>query len=403
MSKPGQTAWRVAARAVGELALGLLLSGCVAGTAYRPPLRVGLVAPLSGPSGASGEAIQRGMLLAADEVNAQGGVLGRPLAIVTRDVKNDPAAGVAALLELVAQEQIVAVFGGIYGPVMLGQLDTLHTLRLPLINVWSSVPGITDNGRSPNYAFRASASDYYADEFLARYAVTVVGSHQPGVIADTTAWGDSNVAGLTDWFGRLGTPPVAIERFPQGDLNTLPQVGRLRDAGADVLVMVPDAADGAAIVRATVALGWRVPIVSHWGISGGAFVQRGGIENVEGVSTLQTFSFHAPRSAKSEQVLRAYHARFGTRTVDEVAAPVGVAHGYDGLHLLARAIEQAGSAEGPALQAALERLAPYDGLVKRYAPAFTPTDHDALHAEDYLMGVWTNGRLVPAQKARLQP
>jgi branched-chain amino acid transport system substrate-binding protein len=388
--------------ALGAL-LGLALGGCGRGGTGEPPLTVGLVAPMSGPSGASGEAIQRGMLLAVEEINAAGGALGRPLAVVTRDVKNDPPAGDAALRDLSQRDHIIAVFGGIYGPVMLGQLDALHELKIPLINAWSSVPGITDNGRAPNYAFRVSASDYYADEFLARYAVQVVGTQRPGVLADTTAWGDANVAGLNTWLGQLGRLPVAVERFDQGDTNMTRQLTRLRDAGADALVMIPDAADGAAIARGLVALGWKVPVVSHWGISGGAFVDRAGVENVEDVLTLQTYSFAGPQSPKGQQVLAAYHKQFGTRRTEEVQAQVGVAHGYDGMHLLTMALRQAGSAEGPGVRAALEQLPAYDGLVKRYAPAFTPTDHDALHAEDYLMAVWRGGRLVPADRPRIAP
>jgi branched-chain amino acid transport system substrate-binding protein len=51
---------------------------------------------------------------------------------------------------------------------------------------------------------------------------------------------------------------------------------------------------------------------------------------------------------------------------------------------------------------ALERLEPHDGLVKRYAPAFTPERHDALLAEDYMMAVWQGGRLVPAPQPRMK-
>jgi len=374
----------------------LLGGGCVAGAATSAPIKVGLVAPLSGPSGASGEAIQRGMLLAAAELNAAGGVLGRPLAVVARDVPNDPPAGVAALRELVEREQIVAIFGGIYGPVMLEQLDAVSELRLPLIDAWSSVPGITRNGRDPNYAFRVTASDDDADEFLARYTVEVVGARQPGVLADTTAWGDANVAGLTEWLGRLGARPADVERFAQGDHDMRQQLQRLRAAGADALIMVPDVADGAAIVRGLVTLGWQPPVVSHWGISGGAFVERAGVENAAGVLTLQTYSFYGPQAPKGQAVLDAYQKQFGTRRVEKVPAQMGVAHGYDGLHLLARALQQAGTTDGPAVRGALEWLEPYEGVVKRYAPAFTPTDHDALHAEDYLMAVWQGGRLVPA-------
>jgi branched-chain amino acid transport system substrate-binding protein len=95
---------------------------------------------------------------------------------------------------------------------------------------------------------------------------------------------------------------------------------------------------------------------------------------------------------------RAYHARFGTR---RGSVPIAVASSYDGVHLLARAIRQAGTTDGSRIRAALEELEPYDGLMKRYAPAFTSERHDALLTEDYLMAIWQEGRLVPAPQSRL--
>ena len=100
-------------------------------------------------------------------------------------------------------------------------------------------------------------------------------------------------------------------------------------------------------------------------------------------------------------MLRAYHTRFGTRRVEEVRVPIAVASSYDGVQLLARAIHQAGTTEGSQICVALESLEPYDGLMKRYAPAFTSERHDALLTEDYLMAVWQEGRLVPAPQPRL--
>lgn len=382
--------------------LGLtIMSACKAGTPTGAPVKIGLIAPLSGGLAASGEAIQRGMLLAMEEVNREGGVLGRPLALVARDVQNDQAAGVAALRELAGKDSIVAVFGGIFSPVMLAQIDAIHELRIPLINPWGSVTGITKNGRNPNYAFRVSVSDEYADEFLARYAIEITRARRPGIIADTTAWGDSNVAGLNDWLSRLGVAPAGVERFDQGDTNMSRQVDRLRRAGADSLLMVANAPEGAAIVRGMVTLGWKVPVISHWGISGGRFVELAGVDHAEGVFTLQTYSFFGSQSSRGEALTKAYHARFGTRKAEEILAPVGVAHGYDGVHLLARAIRKARTTDGPKVREALERLEPYDGLLKRYAPPFTPERHDALVAADYIMAVWQGGRLVPAPKSRL--
>jgi branched-chain amino acid transport system substrate-binding protein len=393
--------WRSSLISMLGVLLGLLVTACQVDTPTGTPITVGLIAPLSGGSAAAGEAIQRGMLLAIEEVNRAGGVLGRRLALVVRDVQNDSAAGVAALRDLVQQHGIVAVFGGIFSPVMLAQLDEIHASQIPLINPWGSATAITRNGRTPNYAFRVSAIDEEAGEFLVRYALDIVGSRRPGIIAETTAWGDSNVASLTDWLARLGIPSAGIERFDQGDTNMNRQLSRLQNRGADTLLLVATAPEGAAIVRGLASIGWKTPVVSHWGISGGPFVELAGVDNAEGILTFQTYSFFGPLSAKGQAVLQAYHTRFKTRRVEEILAPVGVAHGYDGVHLLVRAIRLARTTEGPQVRDALERLDPYDGLIKRYAPAFTPERHDALLAADYMMAIWQNGRLVPAPRPRL--
>jgi branched-chain amino acid transport system substrate-binding protein len=381
--------------------LGLLVTACQVNTPADTPIAVGLIAPLSGGSAASGEAIQRGMLLAIDEVNRAGGALGRRLSLVVRDVQNDPAAGVAALQDLIQRHGIIAVFGGSFSPVMLAQLDQIHANQIILINPWGSATAITRNGRTPNYVFRVSAIDEEADEFLVRYSLELVGARRPGIIADTTAWGDSNVASLTHWLARLGSGPAGVERFVQGDTNMNHQLSRLRAGGADALLLIANAPEGAAIVRGLATLGWKTPVVSHWGISAGSFVELAGVENAEGVLMLQTYSFFGPQSAKGKVVLQAYHQRFKTRRVEEVLAPVGVAHGYDGVHLLVRAIRRAKTTVGPQVRDALERLDAYDGLIKRYDPAFTPERHDALLAADYLMTVWQSGRLVPAPRPRL--
>ncbi|HXH13655.1 MAG TPA: ABC transporter substrate-binding protein [Alphaproteobacteria bacterium] len=381
--------------------LSLWLMSCTGEREAAPAIPIGLIAPLSGSLAAAGQAIQRGMLLALDEINRDGGILGRQLTLVVRDVDNDPAAGVAALQELVHQHGIAAVFSGTFSPVILAQLDAIHALHLPLINPLGSVTAIVQNGRRPNYAFRVAMSDEYANEFLVRYAIEVVGARHPGIIADTTAWGDSNVAGLTTWLAQLGATAAGVERFDQGDTTMHHALNRLRAAGADALLLVANAPEAAAIIRGMVVLGWKVPVISHSGPSVGRFVELAGIANVEGVLTLQTFSFSGPLSPKAEAVLRAYHARFGTHRVEEVSVPIAVASSYDGVHLLARAIRQAGSTEGPKIREALEHLDPYDGLIKRYAPAFTVQYHDALRAEDYLMAVWREGRLVPAVQPKL--
>jgi ABC-type branched-subunit amino acid transport system substrate-binding protein len=279
--------------------LGVLGLACQATPASKLPIRVGLVAPLSGDSAAAGEAVERGMLLAIDEVNASGGVLGRPLEVVARDVANDPVAGVTALKELAQQQQVVAVFGSKFSPVIMAQIEPLHDLKIPLIDVGGSLQTIVQNGHTPNYAFRVSMNDADANEFLAHYALRVVGSHAVGVVAVNNVWGEANATSLADWLTRAGLPPTASERINEGATDVSRQIERLRASNADAVILAGSAPEAAAVVRAMTAQSWHVPLLTTWSVSGGDFVERAGVENTDGGLTLQTFSFFGQLSPKA--------------------------------------------------------------------------------------------------------
>jgi branched-chain amino acid transport system substrate-binding protein len=82
----------------------------------------------------------------------------------------------------------------------------------------------------------------------------------------------------------------------------------------------------------------------------------------------------------------------------DVIAPVGTANAYDAMHLLARAIQTAGSTEGPKVREAMLKIGRYDGLIKTYDPAFTAENHDALNENDYVMVHFTDkGEIVPVK------
>jgi branched-chain amino acid transport system substrate-binding protein len=383
------------------IASGLIFSACQGNKPQGEPVTLGLIAPMTGPLASSGEAIQRGMLLAMDEINTDGGVLGRPMELRARDVPNNPEKGIEALRDMVQNDGITAVFGGIFSPVMVAQLDTLQELQVPLINPWGSMTAITKNGQDPNYAFRVSVSDEQADEFLVRYAAEVLGVRRPGILADTSDWGEANLDGIRLWLAKLGLEEAGVVRFDQGETDMRAGLEKLKETGADSLLMVANAPEGASIARSRALLDWEVPVVSHWGISGGRFADMAGSDNIHDIYTLQTISFYGDLSLRQEIFLQSYQNRFGVQKPEEILSPVGVAHGYDGVYLLALALERAGSTEGNRVQQALENLGEYQGLVKTYQRPFSPTSHDALLAEDYIMTVWSEGHLIPAPQPGL--
>ncbi|HYR40769.1 MAG TPA: ABC transporter substrate-binding protein [Methylomirabilota bacterium] len=362
----------------------------------KEPVKIGLSAAVSGGSAASGEAIKRGLQIAIDEINAKGGVLGgRKLELVVRDDEGNPQKGVTIARELVEREKVVAVFGGLHTTVALAQVPVWHELKTPYMGAWAAGTNITRNGQTPNYVFRVSANDDYVDRFLSRYAMETMKKSKPGLLLENTPWGQSNETGLTKWFGEKGIKAVGVERFNWGDPDMSPQLLRLKNAGADHIVLVANAPEGAQVLRSKAKLGWDTAMISHWGISGGRFAELTG-DLSEGVTFLQTYTFFGKQNERGQLVLKVLREKHGIKEPGDVIAPVGTANAYDGLHLVALAIEQAGATDGSKVRDALESLkSEYKGLIKSYKRPFTAEQHDALTDEDYVMVVWKGGKIVP--------
>lgn len=361
----------------------------------QAPVKVALVAAMSGGSALSGEAIKRGLTVAIDEINARGGVLGgRPVALVIRDEEGNPSKGVTAARDVIEREGAVVVFGGLHSPVGLAMLPVFHELKVPYVGTWAAATNITRNGRQPNFMFRVSANDDAVDHFLVK-RVMANGGRKPGIILENTPWGASNQEGLTKWFNQAGIKPVGIEKFNWNDPDMSPQLLRLKNGGADSLVLVANAPEGAQVVKSKAKIAWNVPIVSHWGISGGRFPELTG-ELSESVVFVQTYSFFGKQSAVGERVIGALKAKYGLKGPEDILAPVGTANAYDAMHLVALAIDKAGAADGAKIRDALENLGEYRGLIKTYRRPFTPTQHEALTENDYVLVTWRQGKIVPA-------
>ncbi|MEM8807089.1 MAG: ABC transporter substrate-binding protein [Cyanobacteria bacterium P01_G01_bin.38] len=359
------------------------------------PIKLGLVAAITGPSALSGESITRGLEVAIDEINGNGGVMGgRPIELVIRDDESTPAKGVAAVRELIEQEKVAVVFGGLDSPVSLAMLPVIHELETPYMGVWAAATGITRNDFDPNYAFRVSANDNIVDNFLTRYASEENGATKVGLVLINNPWGESNQKGFEQWAPEHNLEIVGVEKFNDGDTDISAQLSRLRDGGAETLLLVANAAPGAQMMKSLSRLNWDVPVISHWGISGGRFPELAG-EAAGKVTFVQTYSFFGEQSPVGERVLAALEEKYGLAGPEEILAPVGTANAYDAMHLVALALETAGDVDGPKLREAFYNLPTYEGLIKTYDPAFTPDNHDALGAFDYILVQWDGNKIVP--------
>lgn len=402
LSASPRTLRRLGILAFLSLLLVLLsgLAGRTAGAAAPQPVLLGIDGEFGLDNSTSAQAVELGMRAAIAEINAAGGVLhGRPLALVTKDNRSIPARGIRNIQEFAAMPELVAVFGGRFSPVVIEELPTLRTTHTLFMAPWSAADVIVDNDMHPNYVFRLSLRDSLAMPKLLQTAQRR-GLQRVGLLLTNTSWGRSNATAATRAADRMPAMKiVGTSWYNWRDTSLVDNYQHLRAAGAQAIVLVANDDEAAILVREVAALPkeQRLPILSHWGVTGGEFAAQAGpaLQQVD-LSVIQTFSFFRADPARVRRLLDSAAKVSKVRRIEDIKAPVGAAHAYDLTHILALALDRAGSTDRSKVRDALEHLGTYRGLVKTYAPPFTPARHEALGPDELLLARFrADGVLVP--------
>jgi branched-chain amino acid transport system substrate-binding protein len=378
----------------------LLVLSTVCARAEPTPVRVGLDAEFGLDNSTSAQAVELGLRTAIAEINRAGGVLGgRPVELVTKDHRSIPARGIRNIEEFARMPELVAVFGGRFSPVIIEELPTLKATKTLFLAPWSSADIIIDNEMRPNYVFRLSLRDSLAMPKLLQTAHKR-GLGRVGLLLTNTSWGRSNLA-AAEKFAAANKQLTIVKTawYNWRDQTLVAKYQALRSAGAQSVILVANDDEAAVLVREVAALpkNERIPILSHWGVTGGEFVKQAGPAlNAVDFSVIQTFSFFRADKTQLARFMRSVATVSPVRRIEDIRGPVGVAHAYDLMHILAKAIDLAGSTERKAVRDALEKVRAHRGLIKTYAPPFTPARHEALGARELLIARYReDGVLVP--------
>lgn len=373
-------------------AVGAFRNVRAAAPATGPSLSIGIDAEFSHVTSTSAQAIERGASIAVDEINAAGGVLkGRPLALIKRDNRGVPTRAVENLRELSAMPDLVAVLTGKFSPAVVECVPIAHELKLPLLAPWSAADEIIDHSLKPSYTFRLSLRDSWALPVMIRHA-TRKGAKRLAILLPNSSWGRSSLrAAQAHLATQRASSLVHTAWYNWGDKSVLAPYRAAVQAGAQALLLVANEADGAPLVRevAELPVAERVPIAAHWGVTGGEFPKLAGpgLHELD-FAVVQTYSFIGAKGPVAQRVLAALRDKYGVADPRRIASPVGLAHAYDLVHILARAINLAGATDRAAVRGALERVRNVDGLVRRYAAPFTPERHEALSPEQVFMAAY---------------
>jgi branched-chain amino acid transport system substrate-binding protein len=379
-----------------KISAALALAGLSTLAMAADPIKIGVDGPFTGGSSSMGVSMRDGVRLATDEINKAGGVLGRQLLLVERDDEAKNERGVQIAQELINKEKVVAAVGYINTGVALASQRFFQEAKIPVMNNVATGSIVTHQfDKDPdNYIFRNAAHDSIQAPMVVEEAIVRRGFKKVAILADSTNYGQLGREDLEKALAAKGIKAVAVEKFNIKDVDMTAQLLKAKEAGAEAVLTYGIGPELAQIANGMTKLGWKVPMIGSWTLSMANYIDNAG-PGGEGARMPQTF-IQEPTTPKRQSFIIAYLKTFNPKNA-RIDSPVSAAQGYDSVYLLAAAIKQANSTDGPKIKAALEDLkTPVEGVVTTYNKPFTKTDHDAITANIPVIGEVKGQRVVYA-------
>ncbi|OAK62192.1 branched-chain amino acid ABC transporter substrate-binding protein [Variovorax paradoxus] len=348
------------------------------------------------PSAQSGQAAVLGMEAAIADINAAGGVLGKKLALVTRDDVSAPPKSIQNMSDLIDNEKVVAVFGPTNSGNAMAWKHIANQKKIPVLGNVGSGTDITKpmSPGADNYMFRVSMVDREQVAALMAYVKkNTAGSKVVGLMAETTGYGQGGLKDMEEIAKLQDIKIAATERFGVGDTDMTSQLSKMKAANVDTVVVWAQGTPIAQLVRSMEKINYFPLTLTSWAADNITFYDAAGKALAEKPIFMRTVS--ETRTPAQQKLFD----RIGSK----LKAPGSFSfalHGYDSMQLLAQAMKQANSTDGAAVRAALEDLkTPVQGVLKTYDKPFSKTNHEALTAKDLVWIRWKDGKLLPYSDA----
>ena len=321
--------------------------------AAQETIKIGEYASLTGKEAAFGQSSHKGTLLAVEEINAAGGVLGRKIELITEDNQSKQGESATIVKKLIFRDKVVGILGEVASMRSLEAAPICQAYKTPMISPSSTNPKVTEIG---NYIFRVCFIDPFQGTVMAKFAKNTLKIHRVAVLTSVSS---AYSVGLAKYFKEQftsdGGEVVIEQKFTEGDKDFNAQLTAIKAAGVEGIFVPGYYTEAALICRQARELDMSVPLFGGDGWEAPELIQIGGTA-VEGCY----YSTHYSPQVNTPAV-RAFVARFGARYDGEVPDAMA-ALGYDSALVMADAIRRAGSTEGPAIRDALAATRNFQGV-----------------------------------------
>jgi branched-chain amino acid transport system substrate-binding protein len=325
------------------------LVAALAGLIFAPslsaqePIKIGQFASLTGKEASLGQSSNKGTMMAIDDLNAAGGVLGRPLLLVTEDTQSKPGETATVVKKLISRDKVVALLGEVASSRSLEAAPIAQAAKVPMISPASTNPKVTETGA---YIFRTCFIDPFQGPVMARFAREHLKAKRVAlVVSNSSAYSIGLAKFFRESFVANGGTIVLEQKYSEGDKDFKAQLTAIKAAGVDAVFNPGYYNEGALIVRQARDLGLTLPIFGADSWEAQALIDLGG-KAIEGAYLCSHYSPDDP-SPRVQNFVAAYKKRFGS-TPDSNASL-----GYDSVLVLVDAIRRAGTTERNALREAI--------------------------------------------------
>jgi branched-chain amino acid transport system substrate-binding protein len=242
--------------------LGLAAAFTLMGAVHAQPIKIAFLSSLSGPFTPWGIQVRDGMKLAIAEINAAGGVNGRPMELVERDDRNNASEGVTAFKYLVEREGIVAAGGVISSDVGLAVAREAEVLKVPLFLTMSGSHTILR--KDSRYTFRTClpaapmSMDYIAG------LIREKGYKRVGVIVADYAWGHAIRESVERFIKPIPGVRLQIEVAPVPERDFTPYLRKLQALDPELIIATGHPPGTAIITRQSIELGIKGQVIGPW-------------------------------------------------------------------------------------------------------------------------------------------
>ena len=335
---------------VPQLALALALAPSF--SAATAAIKRGEVDPLTGGVSQFGIGCHRGFVLAFEQINAEGGILGQQIELVTEDDQSKPGQSATAVRKLITQDKVLAILGDATSSATLEAAPIAQADKIPMITPTATNPRITKVG---DFIFRVCFLDEFQGRVLARFAREKLKAQRIFTLTDVKQ--DYSVDLLKffkDEFTKLGGTIVGEQSYSTGDIDFRAQLTPIRGARPDAVYVPGYYQEVALIVKQGRQIGLTMPFIGCDGWANQALIAIGG-KAIDGCFFTNHFSPDDQAPVVKSFVAK-YQEKYGSLP-DTFSAL-----GYDAARLLADAIRRNGALNPQAVRDALAITAGFPGV-----------------------------------------